>query len=133
MFFNLILKRRKMKLFIRWLVTAISVWVAAWVVPGIHINDSSGWVAVAIMAAALGLVNIFLRPLLTFLSCGFIALTLGLFMFVVNGLIFQAASWVSNNWFGVGFYVDNLWAAMLGSIVVSITSFLITKFLPDQD
>jgi len=121
-----------MKLFIRWVVTAFSVWVAAWIVPGIRIDDSRAWIAVGLMAAALGLVNIFLRPLLTFLSCGFIALTLGLFMFVVNGLVFWSASWVSVNWFGVGFHVDNLWAAMLGSIVVSIVSFLITIVLPDQ-
>lgn len=122
-----------MKLFIRWVVTAFSVWVAAWIVPGIRIDDSSAWIAVALMAVALGLVNIFLRPLLTFLSCGFIALTLGLFMFVVNGLVFWSASWISINWFGVGFHVDNLWAAMLGSIVVSLVSFLITIALPEQD
>ena len=122
-----------MKLFIRWTVTAISVWVAAWLIPGIRIDDSRAWMAVAIMAVALGLVNIFLRPLLAFFSCGFVALTLGLFTFVVNGLVFQAASWISVNWFGVGFHVDNLWTAMLGSVVVSIVSFFITKILPDQD
>jgi putative membrane protein len=122
-----------MKLFVRWLITAISVGVAAWLVPGIHVSDSSAWLAVGIMAVALGIVNIFLRPVLTFLSCGFVVLTLGLFMFVVNGLVFWAASWMSSSWFNVGFHVDNLWAAMLGSIVVSIVSFLITIALPDKE
>ena len=122
-----------MKLFVRWLITSISVGVAAWLIPGIHVSDSSAWLAVGIMAVALGLVNIFLRPVLTFLSCGFVVLTLGLFMFVVNGLVFWAASWMSSSWFNVGFRVDNLWAAMLGSIVVSIVSFLITVALPDKE
>lgn len=122
-----------MKLFIRWLITAISVAGAAWLIPGIHVSNSDAWVAVGIMAVALGIVNIFLRPLLTFLSCGFIALTLGLFMFVVNGLVFWAASWMSSSWFNVSFHVDNLWAAMLGSVVVSVVSFLITIALPDQE
>jgi len=84
------------------------------------------------MAVILGLVNAILHPILAFPSCGFIILTLGMFKFVVNGLTFWAGSWVAVNWFNVGFYVDGLWPAILGSIVVSILSFLLSVFLADQ-
>ena len=121
-----------MKLLIRWLITSIAVAAAVWLVPGIRI-EGTGWWAVVVMALALGLVNAILRPILAFLSCGFIVLTLGLFIFVVNGLTFMAGSWIAVNWFNVGFYVDGLWPAILGSIVVSIVSFLLSLFLADQE
>jgi len=122
-----------MKLLIRWLITSIAVSAAVWLIPGIRIEGTAGWWAVVVMALILGLVNAILRPILAFLSCGFIVLTLGLFIFVVNGLTFMAGSWIAVNWFNVGFYVDNLWSAILGSIVVSIISFLLSVFLADQE
>jgi len=122
-----------MKLLIRWIITSIAVAAAVWLIPGIRIEGTTGWWAVVVMALILGLVNAILRPILAFLSCGFIVLTLGLFIFVVNGLTFMAGSWIAVNWFNVGFYVDNLWSAILGSIVVSIVSFLLSLFLADQE
>jgi putative membrane protein len=122
-----------MKLIIRWIITSIAVAAAAWLIPGITIEGTNGWWAVAVMAIALGLVNAILRPVLALLSCGFIVVTLGLFMLVVNGLTFWAGSWVAVNWFNVGFYVDGLWPAILGSIVVSIVSLLLSVFLKDKE
>lgn len=122
-----------MKLIIRWIITSIAVAAAAWLIPGISIEGTNGWWAVAVMAIALGLVNAILRPILALLSCGFIVVTLGLFMLVVNGLTFWAGSWVAVNWFNVGFYVDGLWPAILGSIVVSIVSLLLSVFLKDKE
>lgn len=122
-----------MKLLIRWVITSIAVAVAVWLIPGIRVEGTTGWVAVAVMALALGLVNAILCPILALLSCGFIIVTLGLFMLVVNGLTFWAGSWVAINWFNVGFYVDGLWPAILGSIVVSIVSLLLSVFLADQE
>ncbi len=120
-----------MRLLVRWAISAIAIAIAAWIVPGIRIEGTSGWWAVAVMAIALGLVNAILRPILTFLSCGLILITLGLFMLVINGLTFWAGSWVAVNWFKVGFYVDGLWPAILGSIIVSIVSFLLSIGLKD--
>lgn len=121
-----------MKLIIRWIITTLAIGAAVWLIPGIRVEDPNGWWAVAVMAIALGLVNAVLRPILAFLSCGFIVLTLGFFMLVVNGLTFWAGSWVAVNWFNVGFYVDGLWSAILGSIVVSIVSFPLSVFLKDN-
>lgn len=121
-----------MKLIIRWVITAVALVVAVWLIPGIRIESQNAWIAVGLMAVSLGFVNAIIRPVLMFLSCGFIILTMGLFMIVVNGLALWLASWISVNFFNVGFYVDGLWSAILGSIVVSIVSFLLSLLLPDN-
>lgn len=122
-----------MRFVIRWLISAVALGVAVWLIPGISVQGSNGWITVAVMAVVLGFVNAIIRPILAFLSCGFIMLTLGLFMFVVNALSFWLAAWVSTNWFGAGFAVENFWAALWGSIVVSIVSFLLSVFFADKD
>ena len=103
-----------LKLFIRWIIIAISLVVAAWLIPGITISDTNGWIAVGVMAAVLGFVNAIIRPILAFFSCGCIVLTMGLFMLVINAAMLSLASWISTNIFGVGFYVDGFWTALLG-------------------
>lgn len=122
-----------MRLLLRWLITAVALVVAAWLVPGIDIRDNNGWIAVLVMAAVLGLANAFLRPLLQILTCPLVLLTLGLFLLVINAITFSFSSWIAINWFNAGFYVDGFWPALLGSIVVSIVSFLLSVFLPDED
>jgi putative membrane protein len=125
-------ERKIMRLLIRWLITALALIVAANIVPGIEIRDQNGWVAVLLMAIALGLVNALLRPLLTLLSCPAIMLTLGLFVFVINALCLWAASWVAVNWFGSGFYVTGFFPALWGSIIVSIVSTVLSLLLADN-
>lgn len=121
-----------MKLIIRWFITSVALVAATWLIPGIRIESQNAWIAVGIMAVSLGFVNAVIRPVLMFLSCGFIVLTLGLFMFIVNGLALWLASWVSVNLFNVGFYVDGLWPAIFGSIVVSIVSIPLSLILVDE-
>ena len=120
-----------MRLFMRFLVTAAAVAAAAWVVPGISVTGN-GYIAVGVMAVVLGLVNALIRPILKFLSCGLIVLTLGLFTFVVNGAAFWIAGQFASG-LGVGFHVGGLWPAIWGSIVVSIVSFLLSVFVPDRN
>ena len=120
-----------MRLIIRWLVTAISLLAAVLVVPGITI-ESNAWVTVAVMAIVLGLVNALVRPVLQFLSCGCIVASLGLFIFVINAMVLWLASWIAQNWLGVGFVVDGFWPAFWGAIVVSVVSFLLNVFAADN-
>ncbi|WP_129671194.1 phage holin family protein [Candidatus Chloroploca sp. Khr17] len=122
-----------MQLLLRWLITAASLVVAAWTVPGINITDQNGWFAVLIMAAVFGLVNAFIRPLLTLLSCPLVMLTLGLFTLVINAICFSFSAWIASSFFGAGFSVDGFFAALVGSIVVSIVSFFLSIFLPDAN
>src|SRR3954453_10758317 len=55
-----------MRLVLHWLITAAALVVAAWLLPGIHVESQNGWVVVLVMAAVLGLVNALVRPVLTF-------------------------------------------------------------------
>jgi putative membrane protein len=109
------------KLVIRWVVSALALFAAAMVVPGIHVERNS-WTLFAVMAIILGLVNAIVRPLLKLLSCPLVILTLGLFLLVINGLTLWLASYIAVNWFHVGFYVRGFWAAFWGALVVSIVS-----------
>ena len=121
-----------MKLLIRWIIVAAALVAAVALIPGIRVEDTNAWIAVGVMAAVLGLVNAFLRPILAFLSCGLIAATLGLFMLAINGFTLWFSSWIAQNWLNVGFYVDGIWPAFWGAIVVSIVSFVLSMVLVDK-
>ncbi len=121
-----------MKLLIRWLITAIALFVATLIVPGISIESDRAFIAVAITAAILGLVNAFLRPVLAFLACGFIVLTLGIGLLFINAGTLWLSSWISQEWFNIAFIVDGFWPAFWGGIVVSIVSFLLSIFAYDE-
>jgi putative membrane protein len=120
-----------MKLLIRWAAASFALFVAAWLVPGIHV-DGNAWVIYAVMAVILGLVNAIVRPLLELLTCPLIILTLGLFVLVINGVTLWLSSYIAVNWFGVGFYVDGFWAAFLGALVVSIVSVVLSALVRDD-
>jgi len=120
-----------MKLILRWLIVAISLYVAVLIVPGISV-EGDAWIAFSVMALVLGLVNAVIRPILKFLSCGFIAITLGLFALVINAATFLLASAISQNWFAVGFYVDGFWPALLGSLIVSVVSVVLSQVLIEK-
>ena len=121
-----------MKLIIRWIITSLSLFVAAQVVPGIHVSPDA-WTAFAVMAFILGLVNVTVRPILKLLSCPLILLTLGLFALVINAFAFQLASSLAVNLFHVGFYVYGFMPAFWGALIVSIVSMLMHIVVRDID
>jgi putative membrane protein len=119
-----------MHLLIRWVITSLSLFAAAALVPGIHV-DSNGWTVFAGMAVILGLVNALIRPLLKILSCPLILLTFGLFILVINAFTLMLASSIAESWFHVGFHVDGFVPAFLGSLIVSLVSTILTAFVRD--
>jgi putative membrane protein len=122
-----------LRIIIRWLIIIAALYVANLLVPGIYVTDDRGWIAFTVMAIVLALVNAIIRPILALLSCGCIVATMGLFMLVVNALTLWLASYISVNWLGVGFVVEGFWPAFFGSIIVSVVSFALSVFLPDED
>lgn len=128
-----------MRLLIRFIVTLIALYAALWLVPGIQVvgtptvPESQAWLAFTIMAVVLSLVNIFVRPILKFFSCGLIAATLGLFLLVINTFTFWLSSWICVNLLDVGFIVDGLWSAFLGALIVSAVSLVLNILVPDKD
>ena len=120
-----------MKLLVRWVITALALFAAAWLVPGIQV-ESDGWVVYAVMAVILGLVNAIVRPLLTVLTCPLILLTLGIFVLVINGFTLWLSSQIAQSWFNVGYYVDGFGAAFLGGLIVSVVSVVLSALVRED-
>ena len=120
-----------MKLLVRWIITSLALFAAAWLVPGIRVNGN-GWIIYGVMAVILGLVNAIVRPVLKFLTCPLVILTLGFFVLVVNGLTLWLASAIATSWFHVGFYVDGFWSAFLGALIVSAVTVILSALVRED-
>lgn len=107
-----------MKPLIRLVVTAIALWASTRLVPGISFTGGN-YAALLGVALVFGAMNLIVRPILAFFSFPVVLLTLGLFLFVLNGLMLLLTSFLSGR-LGLGFHVDGLVAAILGSLVVSV-------------
>jgi putative membrane protein len=121
-------EKATMRLVIRWLLTALSLGAAVWLVPGIEIDGPSTVLGIGALAFLLALINALVQALLTFVSCGCFTLTLAFGMLVINA----AAVWLFGRLasdLGIGFYVDSYWAAFLGGLMVSAVSFLLPLLL----
>jgi len=122
--------------FVTWLLTnAAGVAVAAWLLGGISF-DGDRWqdkvVPLLLVALILGLVTVFVEPIVKLLSLPFIVLTIGLFLLVINALMFMLTGWIADK-VDIGFSVDGFWVALLGSIIVTIvTGFIDIAVLEDD-
>jgi len=105
----------------RLLITALGLWLAATIVPGVAIK---GWGALLAAALVLGIVNAVIRPVILVLTLPLTVLTLGLFILVVNGISLYLVAWLVP-----GFSLSGLGAAILASIVVGLTGWLASTFV----
>jgi putative membrane protein len=110
---------------LRLLINAAALWVAIQLVDGIDYRGSS-WSLLAV-ALVFGVLNASVRPVLQLLSLPILIVTLGLFMFVINALMLRLTGWVSGL-LGLGFYVDGFWPALVGGLIVSIVSLMLSIF-----
>jgi len=97
---------------IKLLLNALLVFALAWALPGVYVDGF--WTAL-IVAIILGLLNIFVKPILVIITIPVTILTLGLFLLVINALVIQLAAWMVDD-FGVG----NFWWALLFSLILSV-------------
>ena len=105
-------------------VVGLGLWIAGEIVPGVAI---AGLPTLIMAAAVLGFLNAIVKPILVLLSLPFILVTLGLFLFVLNAATFALAAWLFE-----GFRVDGFGSALLGSIVVSIASWVVAILIQDK-
>ena len=105
----------------KWLVMTVAVLAASYVVPGIEVT---GFGVALIAALLLGLVNIFIRPLLVILTLPATIMTLGFFLLIINALLLTFVAWLVS-----GFAVAGFWSALIGSIFISIVSTLTSSLL----
>jgi putative membrane protein len=119
------------KFILRLLINAIALYLAVLIVPGIDLR--SGIASLIWLALIFGLVNALVRPLLQFLTCALIALTLGLFTLVINTFLFWLTSVIGQS-FGIALVISDpvWWNAFLGGLVVSIVSIVMTMILKDE-
>ncbi|MFA7659210.1 MAG: phage holin family protein [Candidatus Gastranaerophilaceae bacterium] len=109
-----------LSLLIRWVLFAGALLLTAWIVPGISF---AGFMSALLAALVMGLVNVFIRPILLVLSLPLNLLTLGLFTFIVNALMLLLVAKLV-----AGFMITGFLAALLGSIVLSVLSLFINRF-----
>ena len=108
---------------LRLIVNAAALWVAAQLVPGIVV---AGLTPLLLAALVLGLINAIVRPVLVILTLPLTLLTLGLFIFVLNAFCLWLTSRIAP-----GFEVQTFGSALLGALVVSIVSWILTAFVSD--
>jgi len=106
---------------LRWLILTAAVLAASWLLDGIRV---SGIFPAILAAALLGIFNAVLRPLLILLTLPLTILTLGLFTFVINALLLLLVSAVIP-----GFDVLGFWTAVVGALIIGVTSWLINRFI----
>ncbi len=107
-----------MKLLIKWILSALALLCVAYLYSGVEVRSFG---AALIAALLIGLCNAIVRPVLVVLTLPVTVITLGLFLFVINALMFWAASGIA----GSGFQVHGFWAALIGSLLYSIISLVI--------
>jgi putative membrane protein len=111
-------------LLIRWVILTVAIIAAAYLLEGIEVR---GFFSAFFAAAILGILNALFRPVLLLLTLPINVLTLGLFTFVINALMLMMASGVIG-----GFFVRGFWTAVLGSVIISVVSALLTTLISDR-
>ncbi|MEP7198452.1 MAG: phage holin family protein [Chloroflexota bacterium] len=113
---------------IRVIVNAIAIAVTSYLLPGMRIDGNNYLFTLAVVAVIFGVLNAVIKPILAVLTCPLYILTLGLFTFVVNAAMLLLTSAIAQN-VGLGFHVDGWLTAIIGSILISIVSFVLSLFL----
>ncbi len=101
---------------IRWLITTLAIMVIPHVISGVRVE---GFGTALAAAAILGVLNALVRPILIILTLPLTVLTLGVFILVINALLFELAGAVVS-----GLHIDSFWSALLGSLIVSVVSWI---------
>ena len=104
---------------LRWLIYALLIIFVSWIVPGIEIDN---FITAMLVCVILALVNAFIKPLVQIITLPVTIITLGLFTFVINALMFMLAGWITP-----GFEVEGFLSALLGSLLLSLFSFAVNR------
>jgi len=110
-----------MRLLVTWLINAAALFALPYVMQSVRVES---FTTALIAALVLGLVNVLVRPVLVLLTLPVTVLTLGLFIFVINGLLF----WAVANFIG-GFQVAGFWSAMIAAILYSLISWALSSLI----
>jgi putative membrane protein len=118
-----------MKLLLRWGFTALAIFAAVKLLPGLYFHGP--WWQLGLVALLFGLLNALVRPVLKFLSCPLIILTLGLFTLVINAAMLWLTAKAAAA-FGINFQVAGFWSAFWGALIISIISAVLNLLIRDE-
>jgi putative membrane protein len=113
------------KLLIRWILNTLALFVVAYLIPGFHYRD---WIALAIAALVLGLLNAIVKPILYVLTLPITILTLGLFLVVLNALMLKLTAGLVP-----GFAIDGWFSAILGALLLSAVTLVTNAIAPSKE
>lgn len=119
-----------MKFILRVLINAVALFAAVQLLSGRIIMENNQWYAYLVLGLIFGLVNALIKPIIMVASCPLQILTLGLGTLLVNTLMFLIVGWIGQGFgFGLSIPVNQFWNAFLGAMIVSIISFILSRFL----
>jgi putative membrane protein len=110
-----------MRLLITWVINAVALFALPYVFTGIHVTN---FTSAMIAALVLAIINTIIRPILLLLTLPVTILTLGLFIFIINGLLFWFVGSID-----LGFRVDDFWTGVFGYVVYSVISWLLSALI----
>ncbi len=108
-----------MNMILKWILFALLIMFIAWVIPGITVT---GFISALIVVIVLSIVNLFIRPVVEFISIPLNVITLGIFSLIINALLFLLAAK-----FSPGFQIDGFWSGFFGALILSVFTPLIDK------
>ena len=112
------------KLLIRLVINAFALWFAALIVDGLTLEGNV--LQILLVAAIFGLINALIKPLLKLIASPLIIVTLGLFTLLINAFLLWLTSLLTDV-----LTVESIWAAILGALIISVVSWLLSLFLDD--
>lgn len=119
------------KFILRWVINAVGLYLAIFLLNGRGVDFRGNWVSIIWLALIFGLVNAFVGPLLKFLTCPLIILTLGLFTILINTFLFWLTGWIGQS-FDLGLTINGFWPALLGGLIMSVVSVILSIFVKDE-
>ncbi len=117
------------RLLIRWFINTVALWVAVELVPGIDFRGN--WQGLAILALIFGIINALIGPVLRFLTCPLIIITLGLFTLILNAIMLGLTAWIGQQ-LGFPFYIHGPIPALWGALVISVVSVILNILLGEK-
>ena len=121
---------RNVNLLFRWVCTSVAIYAAVKLLPGLRFEGP--WWQLGVVAIIFGLLNALIRPILKFLTCPLILLTLGLFIFVINAIMLGLTAKTAKA-FGIQFQIDGFWPAFWGAVVISLVSAALNLLIRDEE
>ena len=119
------------RMLLRIAINAAALWLTAWLLDGMDVTSNIP--ALLGVAVIFGVMNGLVRPILSFFTCALYALTLGLFTFIMNVIILWLTEMLSTWIFGeAAISFDGFFSMLVAGVVISVISFLLSWFLPDE-